>query len=252
MSEPQGTAGNSGTGAPRTAEEQAWRRRLLEALLAPAEPPAMSYEEFLSWADEDTLAEWVEGKVIRHSPASRQHQALSGFLYEVLRAYARWQGLGEVIAAPFQMKLEQGREPDLLFVAREHLDRIQETHLEGPADLVVEIVSPESGGRDRGDKFYEYARGGVPEYWLLDPAGQWAEFYQLEGSHYRLVFEGQEGEYRARVLPGFWLRVEWLWREPRPTAEEVLLEIGGEAYARQWIQRLRQRGFLSSEGEEGK
>lgn len=55
------------------------------------------------------------------------------------------------------------------FVASEHLDRLKETYLDGPADLVVGIVSPDSVGRDRGEKFYEYAQGGVPEYWLIDP-----------------------------------------------------------------------------------
>jgi len=250
MSESGGIAGTSG-GEPLGAAGRSERRRR-EGLGAFPEGGAMSYEEFLAWADEDTLAEWVDGKVIRHSPASRRHQELGGFLYEVLRAYVRWRGLGEVIQAPFQMKLEQGREPDLLFVAREHLDRLQEAHLEGPADLVVEIVSLESGGRDRGDKFYEYARGGVQEYWLLDPQWKWAEFYQLEGDHYRLIFGGQEGEYHARTLPDFWLRVEWLWQEPLPPVEEVLLEIGREAYARHWIERLRQRGFLPPEAEEGK
>ena len=31
----------------------------------------LSYKEFLAWADEDTLAEWVDGEVVMHSPASR-------------------------------------------------------------------------------------------------------------------------------------------------------------------------------------
>jgi Uma2 family endonuclease len=239
------TAQRSWTSSPPG--EEALRRRLLEVLLAPPEPHPMAYEEFLAWADEDTLAEWVDGEVVMYSPASRQHQDLGGFLYEVLRAYVRFHRLGEVLQAPFQMKLERGREPDLLFVAREHLERFQEAHLEGPADLAVEIVSSESVGRDRGDKFYEYARGGVLEYWLMDPQVKWAEFYRLEGEHYRLAFGGREGEYHALVLPDFWLRVEWLWQEPLPGVEDVLTEIGGEAYACQWIERLRQRGFLPTD-----
>jgi Uma2 family endonuclease len=48
------------------------------------------------------------------------------------------------------------RQPDLLFVAREHLDRLTETRLSGPADFVVEVVSDDSVARDRADKFYEY------------------------------------------------------------------------------------------------
>ena len=72
-----------------------------------------------------------------------------------------------------------GREPDILFIAREHLDRFRDTYLDGPADLVVEIISRDSRARDRGDKFYEYEQGGVREYWLLDYLRRQAEFYQL-------------------------------------------------------------------------
>jgi Uma2 family endonuclease len=210
---------------------EAIRRRLLEALSAPLAPSTttcLTYEEFLDWTDEDTLAEWVDGEVLMTSPASDRHQDLVRFLTSVVSIYVETHKLGIVRPAPFQMKLKHsGREPDLLFVATEHLDRLKETYLDGPADLVVEIVSPESAGRDRGEKFYEYAQGGVPEYWLLDPQMEWAEFYQLTGERYRLALEGNEGEYRAPAVPGFWLRIEWLWREPLPEALRVLGEIAG-------------------------
>jgi Uma2 family endonuclease len=207
--------------------ELALRRRLLALLQASVPPEPVTYEEFLAWADEDTLAEWVDGKVIMTSPASLPHQRLAGFLLQVLSIAVEVRQWGVVIGAPFQMKLERsGREPDLLFVAAGHEDRLREGYLEGPADLVVEIVSPESVGRDRGEKFTEYEAGGVPEYWLLDPQRRWAEFYLLEGGRYRLVWAGAEGQYRSRVLPGFWLRVEWLWQQPLPPVLAVLRELG--------------------------
>ena len=202
------------------------RRWLLDVLLTPAEPGPMSYAEFLAWADEDTLAEWVNGEAIMTSPASNIHQDLSGFLESLLRIFVESRQIGIVRNAPFQMKLEHGREPDLLFVAAAHLPRLQETYLDGPADLVVEIVSPESAGRDRGEKFIEYEAGGVLEYWLLDPQRQWAEFYLLQNGRYHLAFAGAAGEYRSTVLPGFWLRTEWLWQRPLPTVLTVIRELG--------------------------
>jgi Uma2 family endonuclease len=124
--------------------------------------------------------------------------------------------LGIVRGAPFQMKLPgSGREPDLLFVAARHVDRLCHTRLDGPADLVVEVLSPESVSRDRGEKFYEYARGGVPEYWLIDPDAQWVEFYRLVEGRYRLAFEGATGQYYAQAIPGFWVQVAWFWQPPR-------------------------------------
>ena len=227
------------------------RRRLLEVLLTPVERASMTrhkmtYEEFLAWANEDTLAEWVDGEVVMYSPASRRHQEISFFLGQVIGLHVEQQRLGRVLLPPFQMKLAQsGREPDLLFVANGHLDRLKETYLDGPADLVVEIISPESLVRDRGTKFAEYEAGGVPEYWLLDPLRLWAEFYQLgEEGRYEIAFAGREGVYHSERLPGFWLRVEWLWQEPLPAIEDVLLEVSGEAYALRLIERLQQWGFL--------
>lgn len=210
-------------------DEESLRQRLLEVLLPSATPRKMTYEEFLAWADEDTLAEWVDGEVIMYSPASDRHQDIARFLTAVLSVFVETRDLGVIRPAPFQIKLGPdlpGREPDLLFVATNHLDQLQETHLDGPADLVVEIVSPESAGRDRGEKFYEYARGGVPEYWLIDPDREWAEFYQLEEGRYRVAFSGKEGRYESQVLLGFWLQVEWLWQEPLPRVLDVLRELG--------------------------
>lgn len=192
------------------------RRKLLELLSQPPEPPRLPYEAFLAQADEDTLAEWVEGTIVHYSPASRPHQEIVRFLTALLSTYAEAHQLGVVLPAPFQMKLpHSGREPDLLFVAREHLDRLQPTHLEGPADLVVEVVSPESAPRDRGEKFYEYQEAGIPEYWLIDPQSRWAEFYQLTPTgRYRLAQEGAQGEYTSLALPGLRLHIEWLWNPP--------------------------------------
>jgi len=242
-------------GLPDWIEEQPeLRRRLRETIgeiprqsLRQAQgrlPQKMTYEEFLEWADEDTWAEWVDGEVIMLSPASPEHQNLCGFLGTVLRLY-EVRGLGMVLSAPLAMRLEHGREPDLLFVATEHLDRLYSGGLQGPADVVVEIVSQDSLERDRGAKFVEYEAGEVREYWLIDPIREWAEFYRLDDrGRYETIFAAREGVYHSVVIPGFWLRVEWLWQEPLPVVEDVLLEVGGETYARGWIERLQQRGFL--------
>lgn len=206
-------------------EEPALQQRLMEALRGVI-PKSMTYEEFLAWADEDTLAEWVDGEVVLYSPASRRHQEITLFLTRVIGTYVEAGDLGQVLVAPFQMKLaHSGREPDLIFVAKEHLDRLREAHLDGPADLVIEVLSPESRARDRGEKFYEYAQGGVPEYWLIDPQQKWVEFYHLKEGKYHLAFSGSEGEYHALVIPGFWLRVQWLWQEPLPKTLDILREL---------------------------
>jgi Uma2 family endonuclease len=193
-----------------------------------APPGKMTYEEFLAWADEDTWAEWVNGEVVILSPASLRHQQLATFLSTSINFFVDAHKLGVVLTPPFQMKTGSdlpGREPDIIFVAREHLDRFRDTYLNGPADLVVEIISRDSRARDRGDKFYEYEQGGVREYWLLDYLRRQAEFHQLgPDGIYRPVPVGADGIYHSAVLEGLWLRVEWLWQEPLPPLMNMLRE----------------------------
>jgi Uma2 family endonuclease len=178
----------------------------------------ISYEQFLEWLDEDTWAEWVDGEVQLMSPVSSEHQEVGSFLIALLKLYVTYRQLGVVRYEPFQMKTGAdlpGRSPDILFVsnARRHL--LRRTYLDGAADLVVEIVSAESEQRDRVQKFSEYERGGVREYWLIDPERRQAEFYVLgEEGKYALQMKGEQGVYHSTVLEGFWLRVEWLWQLP--------------------------------------
>ena len=213
-------------------------------------PPApMTYEEFLEWADEDTLAEWVDGEVIMTSPASYPHQELVGFLYQVMDSFVELHQLGVVLLVPFQMKLERsGREPDLIFIDAARVGQIKRTFLDGPADLVVEIVSPESIERDRRIKFAEYQVAGVGEYWLLDPDRNQADFYVLgENGAYESRLPDAAGVYHSTVLPGFRLPIGWLWQEPLPNIDDVMFEVGGETYARRLIEGLRRRGLLPND-----
>ena len=189
----------------------------------------MTFEEFLEWCDEDTWAEWVDGEVQIVSPASDEHQSIEVFLTSLLSFYVLKKKLGRILNAPFLMRLPnvpRGREPDILFVRQEHLARIKRTYLDGAADLVIKIISPESIARDRGDKFVEYEQAGVTEYWLIDPLRHRAEFYVLNSAGvYQNINIDVSGIYRSQVVDGFWLRVDWLWQDPLPLAEDVLREI---------------------------
>ena len=119
--------------------------------------------------------------------------------------------LGAVRYESFQMKTGPnlpGREPDIVFVAKENVSRIKKNRLDGPADLVVEIVSPESQERDRIEKYGEYEQGGVREYWLIDPERQEALFYRRNAQGaYEPGPVGEDGLYESAVLPGLRLRV---------------------------------------------
>jgi Uma2 family endonuclease len=183
----------------------------------------------MAWREGTVQAEWVDGEIIEMAPASAEHQRLGGFLHAFLRAFIEHHGLGEVFYAPFLMRLASrpsGREPDLLFVASTHADRVRDTYLDGPADLVVEIVSPESEVRDRREKFLEYETAGIPEYWLLDVPRRTAHFYVLGvDGRYHEAPVAADGIYTSTVVTGLRLRVSWLWRRPLPTLRDALADL---------------------------
>lgn len=195
--------------------------------LAAPHPSRMSWEEFLEWTDADTFAEWVDGRVELLTSPTVRHQTLLIFLSALVQTFVEERSGGTVLTAPFLMRLDRsGRMPDLLFIAADHLDRLTDAYLDGPADLAVEIVSPGSRTLDRRDKRREYEEAGIREYWLLDPEREQAEFYGLdEHGEYQLL-PVNDGRFESRVLSGLWIRVEWLWQEPLPPLMSVLREWG--------------------------
>lgn len=198
----------------------------MDAQAIHAPPDRMTYEEFLCWQGENQHVEWVNGEVVVMPPVSGDHQDASLFLLTILSAFVEANQSGVIRYEPFQMKVGPdlpGCAPDILFVSNENLHRLQPTFLDGPADLVIEIISPESRARDRGAKFYEYEQGGVREYWLIDPIRKRAEFYQLDAEGiFQLMPADVDGIYRSAALEGFWIRVEWLWQHPKPPLLSVL------------------------------
>ncbi|MCB0091687.1 MAG: Uma2 family endonuclease, partial [Caldilineaceae bacterium] len=193
----------------------------------------MTYAQFLTELNEDVHAEWVDGETILFMPPKPDHQRVVSFLLTVIRLFVEHFNLGEILTAPVEMKPtpdSNSREPDLLFVARDNLERFGDAKLEGPADLVVEIISPESENRDTVDKLREYEAEGIQEYWIIDSRAdkKRAIFYVLDNNgYYRRVHPDRKGIYTSTVLTGFWLNVEWLWANPQPSALEAFALIVG-------------------------
>jgi Uma2 family endonuclease len=52
------------------------------------------------------------------------------------------------------------------------------------ADLVLEVVSSDDPKRDLVRKRREYARAGIPEYWIVNPATEQIIVLHLEGTAY--------------------------------------------------------------------
>jgi Uma2 family endonuclease len=191
----------------------------------------MSYEEYLKFAPDSLIVEWVDGEVIIYMPPIYVHQNLVSFLHRLLGPFIQAFGLGISILAPFEVKLWPGgpaREPDIIFIGADNLDILTAKKIEGAPDLLIEIISPGSVTEDRIRKFSQYEQAGVREYWVIDPRPhqQQADFYLLgEDGLYQAVPLDEDGTYHSTVLPGFWLKVNWLWAEELPDPDTTFTKI---------------------------
>lgn len=203
-------------------------RREPDGVAVPPEYP-MTEEEFIAWCDEDTRAEWVDGEVVMMAPVSDEHSDLDGWLLSLLRLFAEHHNLGLVRGPEFPVRLgsqRRRRVPDLLFVSQARREILRRHHVEGAPDLVVEIVSPESLARDWREKYLEYEKAGVKEYWVIDPMAQHVELYVHSGpGGYKRVPE-KDGTLTSSVLPGLRIRTEWLWPATRLLVLQALKELG--------------------------
>jgi Uma2 family endonuclease len=184
----------------------------------------VAYEDFMS-GYEGMRVEWVNGVVIQMPSIDERHDALIGFLRPLFDAYLSLTEGGRVLQDPMIMRLPDvsSRAPDLQVLLPQSLVKLQKKEVVGAADLVVEIVSAGSQRIDRVEKFSEYERGGVPEYWIIDPLYRETLFYHLSanGLYERQSFDAQ-GLYHSKALAGLRLPGSLLWREKLPDVIETV------------------------------
>ncbi|MGH2593452.1 MAG: Uma2 family endonuclease [Anaerolineae bacterium] len=178
----------------------------------------MTDTEFFDIGPDDRKAELIDGEMIIAGPATDSHERVFGFLAHVLYVYITERDLGIVRGSRTAMRLSEKEvyEPDILFVAKDRLSLIQDTFIDGPADLVIEILSRSTAYFDRGHKLANCALAGVREVWLIDPGKRTAEFYRLVGARYEPMPIGEDGIFHSQAVPGFWLRTAWFWEQPKP------------------------------------
>jgi Uma2 family endonuclease len=189
----------------------------------------MTEAQFVAWSDEDTRAEWVDGEVVLMAPDNDEHVDLNDWLTAIVRPFVEERRLGVIRSKTSMIRLATQRRrrlPDLHFIAGARAHIIKPTYVEGAPDLVIEIVSPDSGSRDRREKFFEYEKAGVKEYWIIDPLAKRVELYVLKGRKYEQRSEETGGVLRSVVLSGFFLKPKWLWQRPLPNVLKTLRELG--------------------------
>jgi len=181
------------------------------ALLFPMQG-TWSQEEYLDLTDDiNLLIEYTFGRIEVLPMPTIEHQLIVRFLMDVLRAFVEPRKLGIVLFAPTRVYVEPDkyREPDIVFNFTEHHAKSGKRYYQS-ADLVMEVVSDDAEGRKRDleKKSLDYAQGGIPEYWIVDPQEKQITVLALEGQTYAAhgVFrDGQEAT--SKLLPGFTVNV---------------------------------------------
>lgn len=148
--------------------------------------------------EEGLLAQLLDGELIMSPAPTPHHQEIIGKLFMELQ---KLEIPGKLFFSPIDVYLDKKNvlQPDLFFISAENLGIISERGIEGPPDLVAEVVSPSNSYIDRNFKKKKYLEFGVKEVWILDPANKTLEIYSDSVDKPELYLAG-EGQLKSRVI----------------------------------------------------
>ena len=143
--------------------------------------------------------EVIHGELFMSPPPRTFHQTVSRRI-QFLLYQMELEGKGYVFDAPVGLIIPGATpvEPDLVFLTKEQKSFIREKYIEGPAHLVVEILSPSTASRDRTLKLNLYAQAQIPHYWIVDPDACTLEVFHLIDGRYQVIAAlNKEDTYQA-------------------------------------------------------
>lgn len=176
----------------------------------------LTYQDYLLLPEDGKRYEIIEGDLSMTPAPLTRHQTMVGRIHYQLMAYLETHTIGDVFIAPCDVLLSDTDvvQPDLLVVLHSGRACITENNIQGPPDLVVEILSPSTATRDRELKRKRYEHFGVREYWLVDPADNTLEILNLttrQRSAYSLATHSPH-HCSTILLPDFTLDLTWLFK----------------------------------------
>jgi len=165
----------------------------------------LTYEDYCLLPDDGKRYEIIDGELyVTPSPVSAHQRVVTNLTYYLVE-FTKRLGQGQVFVAPFDVVFSHYDvvEPDLIYISTERASVLTEKNVQGAPDLVVEVLSESTEGRDRTTKLKLYARYGVREYWMIDPATRTAEIYRTvpQGLELASTF-GAARELTSPLLPG--------------------------------------------------
>lgn len=146
----------------------------------------LTYHDYLLLPDDGKRYEILDGDLLMTpSPVPRHQLVVGRFLHHIM-TYLETHPIGTVFTAPCDVVLSETDivEPDLIVVLTNGRARITEKNVQGPPDVVMEVLSPSTAARDRDLKRKRYERFEVQEYWLVDPDQNSLEMLALQDGTY--------------------------------------------------------------------
>ncbi len=172
--------------------------------------PATIEKKTFTYKDYEKLPEGspyqlIGGDLVMTPSPIPYHQILIGKIFLKLSKYVEDKKVGMVLLAPLDVYFSETDtyQPDIMFISRERLNIVGEKKIEGPPDLIIEILSPQTAYYDLRTKKDTYEKSGVKEYWIVDPLQKTIEvFFNKEGG-FKLVGSAKgEGEINSEILKG--------------------------------------------------
>ncbi len=180
-----------------------------------------TWVDYCSWPDDERW-EVIDGEAYAMAPSPlRRHQTICLNLAAALHEFLEGRDC-EAFPAPFDVRLSESDvvQPDFLVVCDP--DKIKSTHIDGPPDLAVEVLSPTSLCHDRVRKFQLYQRFGVREYWLVTPHPALIEVFTLEDGHYHLACGfRKEDTLTSPFFPGLSMQLSRIFTFPIRPEDEI-------------------------------
>ncbi|MFW9996721.1 MAG: Uma2 family endonuclease [Candidatus Odinarchaeota archaeon] len=185
--------------------------------------PGATWEQFIEFASEDISCELIGGTIVVHSPASLEHEQIFQWLLIFFNRFLKATESGSVIGSRFVMKIDSNwaPEPDLFIIRPEKENLFKDTYFDGPADLIIEILSKSTRKTDLEDKLPKYLTSGVNEIWIIDPDNGTITVHSKTSSKEYRTGESFQSGFSAQLT----FKVEWLWNRNKYDPLEVLEDI---------------------------
>lgn len=178
----------------------------------------LTYDDFLLFPDDGLRHEIIDGVHYVTAAPNLRHQDLIGRLHLAIGNFlASHPGIGRVFLSPVDVvfTIHDVVEPDLVFVAADQTDILTEANIQGPPAIVVEILSKSTRSRDEKIKKQLFDRGGVREYWMVDPDRSQVVVHLRESNGFHAcapLSAADAAVLTTRLLPGFSLTLSELFQ----------------------------------------